>query len=214
MKYLYKYPQRAFPYRDLVETNREPVARGARVRAARHRRLRRRPLLRRVRRVRQGRSGRRADPHHRRTIAGRRRRALHVLPTLWFRNTWSWGGRRSQAVAARKRRPGVSSRPRTPSWASTGSTATATPGAAVHREREQRAAALGPAQRLALRQGRVPRLRRRGARAGRSIPRRTGTKAAAPLRPRGAGRRQQAVRLRLAAARTGGRRSAVSTDLR
>ena len=35
-------------------------------------------------------------------------------------------------------------------------------GAAVHREREQRPASLGPAERLALRQGRVPRLRRLG----------------------------------------------------
>ena len=23
--------------------------------------------------------------------AGRRRQKLHLLPTLWFRNTWSWG---------------------------------------------------------------------------------------------------------------------------
>ena len=65
MKYLYKYPQRAFPYADLVETNRRPVARGVRVRAARHRRLRRGPLLRRVRRVRQGGAGGHADPDHR-----------------------------------------------------------------------------------------------------------------------------------------------------
>ena len=65
MKYLYKYPQREFPYRDLVETNRRPVAGGVRVRAARHRRLRRRPLLRRLRRVRQGRPGRHPDPDHR-----------------------------------------------------------------------------------------------------------------------------------------------------
>ena len=25
--------------------------------------------------------------------------ALHVLPTLWFRNTWSWAGRRAEARA-------------------------------------------------------------------------------------------------------------------
>ena len=43
----------------------EAIARGARVRAARHRRLRRRPLLRRVRRVREGGPGGRAGPHHR-----------------------------------------------------------------------------------------------------------------------------------------------------
>ena len=54
MKYLYKYPQAAFPYEELVETNRSRDPRRAGVRAARHRGLRRRPLLRRVRRVRQG----------------------------------------------------------------------------------------------------------------------------------------------------------------
>ena len=55
LKMLYKYPQRAFPYARLVEENRRRGTARAGVRAARHRRLRRRPLLRRVRRVRQGR---------------------------------------------------------------------------------------------------------------------------------------------------------------
>ena len=36
MKYLYKYPQREFPYRDLVETNRAAHEGRARVRAPRH----------------------------------------------------------------------------------------------------------------------------------------------------------------------------------
>ena len=49
------------PGRDEPET----VAGGVRVRAARHRRLRRRPVLRRVRRVRQGGPGRRPHPDHR-----------------------------------------------------------------------------------------------------------------------------------------------------
>ena len=91
MKYLYKYPQAAFPYDDLVETNRRRGRERAGVRAARHRRLRRRPLLRRLRRVRQGGARGHPDPDHRRTTAGRRRPTLHVLPTLWFRNTWSAG---------------------------------------------------------------------------------------------------------------------------
>ena len=30
--------------------------------------------------------------------------ALHVLPTVWFRNTWSWGGARSRARRWRRRR--------------------------------------------------------------------------------------------------------------
>ena len=69
----------------------EADARGARVRAARHGDLRRRPVLRRLRRVRQGRTGGRfsirVSVHNRGPEAAR----LHVLPTLWFRNTWSWG---------------------------------------------------------------------------------------------------------------------------
>ena len=52
MKYLYKYPQAAFPYERLVEENRER-AEASRIRADRYRRLRRQPLLRRVRGVRQ-----------------------------------------------------------------------------------------------------------------------------------------------------------------
>jgi hypothetical protein len=90
MKYLYKYPQREFPYRDLVETSRrrsrnefeyELLDTGAFaddryfdvfVEYAKE------------------------DPediliqvtvHNRGPEAAR----LHVLPTLWFRNTWSWG---------------------------------------------------------------------------------------------------------------------------
>ena len=55
MRYLYKYPQAAYPYDDLVRTNHLRQPESARVRAARHRRVRRGPLLRRVRRVRQGR---------------------------------------------------------------------------------------------------------------------------------------------------------------
>ena len=62
----------------------------ARVRAGRHRRLRRRPLLRRRGRLRQGRAGRHVHPHHV-TNPGPEAATLHVLPTLWFRNTWSWG---------------------------------------------------------------------------------------------------------------------------
>ena len=65
MKYLYKYPAAGVsvpgPDRDEPAT----VAGGVRVRAARHGRLRRGPLLRRVRGVREGRPGRRPRPGHR-----------------------------------------------------------------------------------------------------------------------------------------------------
>ncbi len=64
MKQLYKYPQAAFPYGDLLET--EPPAHPGRlrVRIARHRCLQRRQVLRRVRRVRQERCGRHPREDH------------------------------------------------------------------------------------------------------------------------------------------------------
>ena len=64
MKYLYKYPQAAFPYDDLVADERPARLARARVRAPRHGRLRRRPLLRRVRRVREGAAGGHPRPDH------------------------------------------------------------------------------------------------------------------------------------------------------
>ena len=90
MKYLYKYPHREFPYRDLVETN-----------SRRNREEFEYELVD---------TGvfdddryfdvfveyAKADPedvlvritaHNRGPETAR----LHVLPTLWFRNTWSWG---------------------------------------------------------------------------------------------------------------------------
>ncbi|HXW08558.1 MAG TPA: hypothetical protein VD833_25230 [Vicinamibacterales bacterium] len=90
MKYLYKYPQRAFPYRDLVETN------GRRSREdfeyelldtgvfgddryfdvfVEYAKAQPEDVLVRI------------TVHNRGPEAAR----LHVLPTLWFRNTWSWG---------------------------------------------------------------------------------------------------------------------------
>ena len=63
MKFLYKYPQGEFPYGRLVEENRRRGKARSGIRADRHRRLRRRPLLRRVHRIRQSRPGRYPDPH-------------------------------------------------------------------------------------------------------------------------------------------------------
>ena len=90
MKYLYKYPQREYPYRDLVETNQR-----------RSRDEMEYELLD---------TGIFNDDRYfdvfveyakdtpddvlvRITIHNRGPEAapLHVLPTLWFRNTWSWG---------------------------------------------------------------------------------------------------------------------------
>ena len=138
MKYLYKYPQREFPYRDLVETNRSTVARGVRVRAARYRHLRRRPLLRRVRRVRQGGSGGRAGPHHRpQSRAGggpAARPADAVVPQHLV-----VGRGRAQAVAAASGAV-LSFRRRTPTSANTGCTATAPRSCSSPRTRAMRSA--------------------------------------------------------------------------
>jgi len=90
MKYLYKYPQQEFPYRDLVETNR---------------RRRREDLEYELLDTGVFDADRyfdvfveyaKGDPedllirisiHNR----GPEKAELHLLPTLWFRNTWSWG---------------------------------------------------------------------------------------------------------------------------
>ena len=65
MKFLYKYPQREYPVPRSDRDQRQALARGLRIRAARHRRVRRGSLLRRRRRVRQGEPGRHSRAHHR-----------------------------------------------------------------------------------------------------------------------------------------------------
>jgi Glycosyl hydrolase family 63 C-terminal domain len=90
MKYLYKYPQREYPYRDLIETNRR-----------RSREEFEYELLDTgifgddryfdvfVEYAKEGPEAIliRITVHNRGPDAAR----LRVLPTLWFRNTWSWG---------------------------------------------------------------------------------------------------------------------------
>ena len=66
LRALYKYPQREYPYARLDRGERAARARRARVRAPRHRRLRRGPLLRRLRGVREGEPERPAAARHRR----------------------------------------------------------------------------------------------------------------------------------------------------
>jgi hypothetical protein len=91
MKYLYKYPQAAYPYSDLVETN--------------GRRSRREPEYELLDTgvfdqdryfdvfVEYAKASA-EDLLIRITVQNRgpEPAVLHVLPTLWFRNTWSWGG--------------------------------------------------------------------------------------------------------------------------
>ena len=107
MRYLYKYPQAAFPYDDLVTHERPAHRARSRVRAGRHRRVRRRSLLRRLCHYAKASPDRSAASRSRSTIAARSRASLHVLPTLWFRNTWSWGGRSSRDRRCARSRPGI-----------------------------------------------------------------------------------------------------------
>jgi hypothetical protein len=90
MKYLYKYPQREFPYRDLVETN------GRRSREEFEYELLDTGVFDDDRYfdvfVEYAKDGPedvlvRITVHNRGPETAR----LRVLPTLWFRNTWSWG---------------------------------------------------------------------------------------------------------------------------
>lgn len=89
MKYLYKYPQRAFPYGDLVETN------GSRSREDFEYELLDTGVFDDDRYFDVFVEYAKADPedlliritaHNR----GPETAELHLLPTLWFRNTWSW----------------------------------------------------------------------------------------------------------------------------
>ncbi len=105
MKYLYKYPQREYPYRDLIETNR-----------GRSREEFEYELLDTgafdddryfdvfVEYAKEGPEDVlvRITVHNRGPEAAR----LRVLPTLWFRNTWSWGDDEPKP-SLREVRPGV-----------------------------------------------------------------------------------------------------------
>ena len=105
MKYLYKYPQAAFPYersrRDQPRPRRatssstscstpaSSTTTATSTCSSSTRRRRRRTCW----------------SASRCTTAGRKPAQLHVLPTLWFRNTWSWGDQSARKpVAARSER--------------------------------------------------------------------------------------------------------------
>jgi len=90
MKFLYKYPQQEFPYRDLIETNRR------RSREEFEYELLDTGIFDADRYFDVFVEYAKADPedvliritaHNR----GPQTANLHLLPTLWFRNTWSWG---------------------------------------------------------------------------------------------------------------------------
>ena len=161
LKCQYKYPQRAFPYEDLVATN-----------ARRGKQDMEYELLdtgifdedRYFDVVVEYAKGAHDDilmlvtAHNRGPDAA----SLHLLPTLWFRNTWSWGGEveKPTVTAAGRRR-----RARRPPGAGGVAAARRRLGAAaVLRERDQQRAPLRRPELLGARQGRDQRLRRRGRR--------------------------------------------------
>ena len=90
MKYLYKYPQAAFPYGDLVDTNRQ------RDRHAPEYELNDTGVFDDDRYFDVMVEYAKASPDDvliqiSATNRGREPAELHLLPTLWYRNTWSWG---------------------------------------------------------------------------------------------------------------------------
>jgi hypothetical protein len=90
MKYLYKYPQRAYPYGDLIETNRR------RTRDDFEYELVDTGIFADQRYFDVFVEYAKSDPDDlliRITVHNRgpEPATLHLLPTLWFRNTWSWG---------------------------------------------------------------------------------------------------------------------------
>src|SRR5262249_34591666 len=96
MKYLYKYPQAAYPYRDLIETNRR------RTRQALEYELLDTGVLDEDRYFDVFVEYAKADPEELFVVItavnrGPEAAELHVLPTLWFRNTWaSWMAKPSE----------------------------------------------------------------------------------------------------------------------
>jgi hypothetical protein len=91
MKYLYKYPQAAYPYDDLVKTNRNRGRQGLEYE------LLDTGVFNQDRYFDVFVEYAKASPEDiliqiTVTNRGPEPATLHVLPTIWFRNTWSWGG--------------------------------------------------------------------------------------------------------------------------
>jgi len=100
MKYLYKYPQSAYPYADLIETNRR------RTRHELEYELLDTGVFDHDRYFDVFVEYAKASPEDilvRITVCNRgpEPATLHVLPTLWFRNVWSWGGHVDRPVLQR-----------------------------------------------------------------------------------------------------------------
>ena len=165
LRYLYKYPQAAYPYDDLVADERA-AGRGPISSTSCSTRASSTTIATSTSMVEYA----KATPDDiavRITVTNRGPEAatLHLLPTLWFRNTWSWGGddrdRRPAARSATDRR-----RPRRRSSLHAIRSWRAAPDvrgrrrAPVHRERDEHRAARGRAKSDAVREGRYRRLSR------------------------------------------------------
>ena len=186
MKSLYKYPQGEFPYRDLIETNRRTVARGDGVRAARHRRVRRGPVLRRLRRVRQGRSGGRPHPHH--GPQPRPRGGAPPPPADALVPEHVVLGRGRDEAAPRATSGPGRIRAAHPELGTYTLACDGSSRAPLHGERDERRASLGAAEPLSVREGRVPPVRRAAARRGAVNPGEVRHEGRGPVRSRRAGR--------------------------
>ena len=188
MKYLYKYPQAAFPYANLVDTSR------GRSRNEFEYELLDTGVFDENRYFDVFVEYAKESPEDiliQITVHNRGPEAaeLHVLPTLWFRNQWSWQAAAERPIAAADRRQPDERRQGRRSRAGRAlSLLRRRRAAAVHRERNQHAAHLRRAQPHALRQGRHQQLRRPRP-DGRGQPEQKGTKAAAHYRVTVAARR-------------------------
>ena len=158
-------PAAGVPVRAAACGERAPRQAGTGVRAAGHRGVRRGPVLGRRGPLREGRPDRPVDDRggHQRGSGGRD--TLHVLPTVWWRNTWSWDpGAAAPVLSATGADDGRDRRIR--SWATWSSLAGpgpdgTAPDAAVLRQRDQHRPAVRTARRR-VPEGRDQRPRRRG----------------------------------------------------
>ena len=174
LKMLYKYPQREFPYADLVETNRsgEKTSRNMSCWI---------PGFSTMTAISMSSSNtRRINPtdvnmlvtvHNR----GTGNATIHLLPQLWFRNTWSWKPRATNPRSPREiHNPPTS---RIPTWANSNSSSRSGR-MALHRKRNEQRRLYGQKRRGPF-QGRVSRIYRKRRTAAAVNPAQTGTKTAA-----------------------------------
>ena len=108
MKYLYKYPQREYPYSDLVETNRR------RSREEMEYELLDTGIFDDDRYFDVFVEYAKSDPEDLLVKVGVHNRGpeaaqIHVLPTLWFRNVWSWGDDNPRGLLRQSGRTSISS---------------------------------------------------------------------------------------------------------